>query len=119
MRQNGSLMLKEEVDADEIAAIVSRWTGIPVARMMEGEIEKLLHMEARLHQRVVGQEDAIQAVSAAVRRSRAGLQDPNRPVGDLPVLGPDWRGQDGDGAFTGPVSLRRRKRDGADRHERI
>ena len=93
MRQNGSLMLKEEVDADEIAAIVSRWTGIPLARMMEGEIEKLLHMEARLHQRVVGQEDAIQAVSAAVRRSRAGLQDPNRPVGTFLFLGPTGVGK--------------------------
>ncbi len=93
MRQNGSLMLKEEVDADEIAAIVSRWTGIPLARMMEGEVEKLLHMEARLHQRVVGQESAIEAVSAAVRRSRAGLQDPTRPVGTFLFLGPTGVGK--------------------------
>ena len=93
MRQNGSLMLKEEVDADEIATIVSRWTGIPVARMLEGEIEKLLHMEARLHERVVGQDDAVNAVSAAVRRSRAGLQDPNRPVGTFLFLGPTGVGK--------------------------
>ncbi len=93
MRQNGALMLKEEVDADEIAAIVSRWTGIPVARMLEGEIEKLLHMEERLHERVVGQEEAVAAVSAAVRRSRAGLQDPNRPVGTFLFLGPTGVGK--------------------------
>ncbi len=93
MRQNDSLMLKEEVDADEIAAVVSRWTGIPVARMLEGEIEKLLQMEDRLHQRVVGQEDAIQAISAAVRRSRAGLQDPHRPVGTFLFLGPTGVGK--------------------------
>ncbi len=93
MRQNSSLMLKEEVDADEIAAIVSRWTGIPLARMLEGEIEKLLNMEARLHQRIVGQADAIEAISAAVRRSRAGLQDPNRPVGTFLFLGPTGVGK--------------------------
>ena len=93
MRQNGSLMLKEEVDADEVAAIVSRWTGIPVARMLEGEIEKLLRMEARLHERVVGQDDAVKAISAAVRRGRAGLQDPNRPVGTFLFLGPTGVGK--------------------------
>ena len=93
MRDDGSLMLKEEVDADEIAAIVSTWTGIPIARMLEGEIEKLRHMEARLHERVVGQDDAIKAVSAAVRRSRAGLQDPNRPVGSFLFLGPTGVGK--------------------------
>ena len=93
MRRDGSLMLKEEVDAEEIAAIVSRWTGIPVARMLEGEIEKLLRMEDRLHERVVGQDDAIKAVSAAVRRSRAGLQDPNRPVGTFLFLGPTGVGK--------------------------
>jgi ATP-dependent Clp protease ATP-binding subunit ClpB len=93
MRRDGSLMLKEEVDADEVAAIVSRWTGIPVARMLEGEIEKLLHMEARLHERVIGQDDAVKAISAAVRRSRAGLQDPNRPVGAFLFLGPTGVGK--------------------------
>ncbi len=93
MRQRGALMLKEEVDADEVAAIVSRWTGIPVARMLEGEIEKLLQMEARLHERVVGQDEAVRAVSAAVRRGRAGLQDPNRPVGTFLFLGPTGVGK--------------------------
>ena len=93
MRADGSLMLKEEVDADEIATIVSRWTGIPVARMLEGEIEKLRQMEARLHERVVGQDDAIKAVSAAVRRSRAGLQDPKQPVGSFLFLGPTGVGK--------------------------
>ena len=87
MRQAGELMLKEEVDADEVAAIVSRWTGIPVARMLEGEIDKLLRMEARLHERVVGQEEAVQAVSAAVRRSRAGLNDAQQPTGVFLFLG--------------------------------
>ena len=93
LRQEGALMLKEEVDADEIAAIVSRWTGIPVARMLEGEVEKLLRMEDRLHERVVGQDDAVKAVSAAVRRSRAGLQDPTRPVGAFLFLGPTGVGK--------------------------
>jgi ATP-dependent Clp protease ATP-binding subunit ClpB len=86
-------MLKEEVDADEIAAIVSRWTGVPVTRLLEGEIEKLLHMEDRLHARVVGQDEAVRAVSAAVRRSRAGLQDPDRPVGTFLFLGPTGVGK--------------------------
>ncbi len=86
-------MLKEEVDADEIAAVISRWTGIPVSRLLEGEIAKLLHMEDRLHNRVIGQEDAVRAVSAAVRRSRAGLQDPNRPVGTFLFLGPTGVGK--------------------------
>ncbi len=93
MRQDSALMLKEEVDADEIAAIVSRWTGIPVARMLEGEIEKLLRMEQRLHERVVGQDEAVAAISAAVRRSRAGLQDPNRPLGTFLFLGPTGVGK--------------------------
>ena len=93
MRADGSLMLKEEVDADEIATIVSRWTGIPVARMLEGEIEKLRQMEARLQERVVGQAEAIQAVAAAVRRSRAGLQDPKQPIGTFLFLGPTGVGK--------------------------
>ena len=93
MRQNGSLMLREEVDADEIAAVVSRWTGIPVARMLEGEVEKLLDMEARLGQRVIGQEEAIAAVSAAVRRSRAGLQEARKPLGAFLFLGPTGVGK--------------------------
>ena len=93
MQTDSPVMLKEEVDADEIAAIVSRWTGVPVTRLLEGEVEKLLHMEDRLHDRVIGQEEAVNAVSAAVRRSRAGLQDPNRPVGTFLFLGPTGVGK--------------------------
>jgi ATP-dependent Clp protease ATP-binding subunit ClpB len=92
-RQADGAMLKEEVDADEVAAVVSKWTGIPVSRLLEGEVEKLLHMEERLHQRVVGQDDAIRAVSNAVRRSRAGLQDPHRPMGTFLFLGPTGVGK--------------------------
>jgi ATP-dependent Clp protease ATP-binding subunit ClpB len=91
--QSEGALLKEEVDAEEIAEIVSRWTGIPVSRLMEGEMQKLLHMEERLHQRVVGQEDAIRSVSNAVRRARAGLQDPNRPIGSFIFLGPTGVGK--------------------------
>ena len=86
-------MLKLEVDEEDIAEVVSRWTHIPVSRLMEGEIQKLLHMEDRLHQRVVGQEEAIQAVSNAIRRARAGLQDPNRPLGSFIFLGPTGVGK--------------------------
>ncbi len=93
MQQNGQQLLKEEVDSEDVAMVVSAWTGIPVSRLMEGEIEKLLHMEERLHQRVVGQDDAIRMVSNAVRRSRAGLQDPNRPVGSFLFLGPTGVGK--------------------------
>jgi ATP-dependent Clp protease ATP-binding subunit ClpB len=92
LQANGKL-LKEEVDADDIAEVVSRWTGIPVARMLEGEIEKLVHMEERLHQRVVGQDEAIEAVANAVRRSRAGLADPNRPQASFIFLGPTGVGK--------------------------
>ncbi|MBX3084016.1 MAG: ATP-dependent chaperone ClpB [Anaerolineae bacterium] len=91
--QTNGAMLKEEVDADEIAAVVAKWTGIPVSKLLEGEIEKLLHMEDRLHSRVVGQDDAIRAVSNAVRRARAGLQDPNRPMGSFLFLGPTGVGK--------------------------
>jgi ATP-dependent Clp protease ATP-binding subunit ClpB len=91
--QQGGAMLKEEVDSEEIAQIVSKWTGIPATKLLEGEIEKLIYMEGRLHQRVIGQDEAIQAVSAAVRRSRAGLQDPNRPIGSFIFLGPTGVGK--------------------------
>ena len=80
-------MIKEEVDAEDIAEVVSRWTGIPVKKMAQSEKEKLLHLEEELHRRVVGQEDAIKAVSDAVRRSRAGLNDPRRPIGSFIFLG--------------------------------
>ncbi len=92
LQAKGSL-LKEEVDAEDIARIVSEWTGIPVSRLLEGEVEKLVQMEARLHQRVVGQDDAIRAVANAVRRARAGLQDPNRPIGSFIFLGPTGVGK--------------------------
>ena len=87
------MFLKEEVDADDIAEVVARWTGIPVSRLMEGETEKLVHMEQRLHERVVGQDAAIDAVASALRRSRAGLQDPDRPIGSFLFLGPTGVGK--------------------------
>jgi ATP-dependent Clp protease ATP-binding subunit ClpB len=86
-------LLKEEVDEDDVAAVISRWTGIPVSRMLEGETQKLLHIEERLHERVVGQDDAVRAVAAAVRRGRAGLSDPNRPIGSFIFLGPTGVGK--------------------------
>ncbi|MFN8592923.1 MAG: ATP-dependent chaperone ClpB [Thermomicrobiales bacterium] len=89
----GSRMLKEEVDGEDIAEIVSRWTGIPVSRLVEGEIEKLMKMEDRLHERVIGQDEAITAVANAIRRSRAGLSDPNRPLGSFIFLGPTGVGK--------------------------
>ncbi len=92
LQQEGAL-LKEEVDDEEIAQVVARWTGIPVARLMEGETQKLVQMETRLHLRVVGQDDALRVVSNAVRRSRAGLQDPNRPIGSFIFLGPTGVGK--------------------------
>ena len=85
--QDGNAMIREEVNADDIAEVVSRWTGIPVTRMMQSEREKLLHLEAELHKRVIGQDEAIRAVSDAVRRSRAGLQDPKRPIASFIFLG--------------------------------
>ena len=85
--QGGAAMVREEVTADDIAEVVSRWTGIPVTRMMQSEKEKLLHMEDELHKRVIGQDEAIKAVSDAVRRSRAGLQDPKRPIASFIFLG--------------------------------
>ena len=91
--QGEDALLKEEVDSEEIAEIVSRWTGIPVSRLLEGEMEKLVHMEERLHQRVVGQDKALAAVSNAVRRSRAGMQDPDRPIGSFIFLGPTGVGK--------------------------
>jgi ATP-dependent Clp protease ATP-binding subunit ClpB len=86
-------MVKEEVDEDDIAAVVSRWTGIPVSRLLEGETEKLIHMEERLHERVVGQDEAVSAVANALRRARSGLQDPDRPIGSFVFLGPTGVGK--------------------------
>ena len=91
--QADGALLKEEVDAEEIAGVISRWTGIPVSRLMESETQKLIHMEERLHERVVGQDPAIEAVANAVRRSRAGLQDPNRPIGSFIFIGPTGVGK--------------------------
>ena len=91
--QQDSKMLKEEVDAEDIAEVVAKWTGIPVAKLLEGEREKLLHMEERLSERVVGQQKAIIAVSNAVRRARSGLQDPNRPIGSFIFMGPTGVGK--------------------------
>ena len=88
--QKDKKMLKEEVDADDIASIVAKWTGVPVTRLLEGEVEKLIHMEDRLHDRVIGQDDPITSVSNALRRSRAGLSDPNRPIGSFLIPGPYW-----------------------------
>ena len=86
-------MVKEEVDEDDIAAVVASWTGIPVSRLLEGETEKLIHMEERLHQRVIGQHEAVEAVSNALRRARSGLQDPDRPIGSFVFLGPTGVGK--------------------------
>jgi len=85
--------LKEEVDSEDVAEVVASWTGIPVSRLMEGEVEKLIHMEERLHARVVGQDEAVEAVSDALRRSRAGLSDPDRPIGTFLFLGPTGVGK--------------------------
>jgi ATP-dependent Clp protease ATP-binding subunit ClpB len=92
MQQHGQ-MLKEEVREDDVAEVVAKWTGIPVSKLLEGEVQKLIAMEQRLHQRVVGQDEAIAAVSNAVRRARAGLQDPNRPLGSFLFLGPTGVGK--------------------------
>ncbi|HEY3542986.1 MAG TPA: ATP-dependent chaperone ClpB [Gaiellaceae bacterium] len=92
-REPRDTMVKEEVDEDDIAQVVGRWTGIPVDKLLEGETEKLVHMEERLHQRVVGQDEAVEAVANALRRARTGLQDPNRPIGSFVFLGPTGVGK--------------------------
>jgi ATP-dependent Clp protease ATP-binding subunit ClpB len=91
--QQADSMVKEEVDEDDVAAVVGRWTGIPVDRLLEGETEKLVQMEGRLHRRVVGQDEAVEAVANALRRARTGLQDPNRPIGSFVFLGPTGVGK--------------------------
>jgi ATP-dependent Clp protease ATP-binding subunit ClpB len=92
-RPQADLMVKEEVDEDDVAFVVARWTGIPVSRLLEGESQKLMHMEERLHERVVGQDEAVEAVSNALRRARSGLQDPDRPIGSFVFLGPTGVGK--------------------------
>ena len=91
--KSGTALLKEEIDEEDIARIVAKWTGIPVTRMLEGEIQKLIHMEDRLHDRIVGQDEAVRLVSNAIRRNRAGLSDPNRPIGSFIFLGPTGVGK--------------------------
>jgi ATP-dependent Clp protease ATP-binding subunit ClpB len=91
--QTGNRMLKEEVDAEDIAEVVSKWTGVPVSRLMEGEMHKLVRLEDLLHRRVIGQDEAVGAVANAIRRSRAGLSDPNRPIGSFMFLGPTGVGK--------------------------
>jgi ATP-dependent Clp protease ATP-binding subunit ClpB len=91
--QKDNRMLKEEVDAEDIAEVVSKWTGVPVSRLLEGEMQKLVHLEALLHKRVIGQDAAVTAVANAIRRSRAGLSDPNRPIGSFMFLGPTGVGK--------------------------
>jgi ATP-dependent Clp protease ATP-binding subunit ClpB len=91
--QGGEPLLKEEVDAEDVAAVISRWTGIPLSKLLEGETQKLLEMEQRIHQRVVGQDEAVRLVSNAVRRSRSGIQDPERPIGSFIFMGPTGVGK--------------------------
>jgi ATP-dependent Clp protease ATP-binding subunit ClpB len=93
LHRDGGSMLTEEVTEEDVAEVVSKWTGIPVSRLMEGEVEKLIHMEERLHQRVIGQDEAVEAVSGALRRTRAGLSDPDRPIGSFLFLGPTGVGK--------------------------
>ena len=102
-------MLKEEVDEEDVAEVVGKWTGVPVSRLLEGEVAKLVRMEEVLHQRVVGQDEAVNAVSNAIRRSRAGLSDENRPIGSFMFLGPTGVGKT-ELARAGRVPLRRRAR---------
>ena len=117
--QKQQRLLKEEVDAEDIAEVVAKWTGIPVTRMLESEVERLLHIEDRLRQRVVGQDEALLLVANAVRRSRAGLGDPRRPDRLVPLHGPDRRGQDRARPGPGRVPVRRREGHGAHRHVRV
>ena len=91
--QSTQQMLKEEVDEEDVAEVVSKWTGVPVSRLMEGEVQKLVRMEEVLHERVIGQDDAVTAVANAIRRSRAGLSDPDRPIGSFLFLGPTGVGK--------------------------
>ena len=93
LKSTGAILLKEEVDADDVAEVVARWTGIPSSRLLEGESEKLLHMEERLHARLIGQDEPVTAVSDAIRRTRAGLKDPKRPIGSFIFLGPTGVGK--------------------------
>ena len=114
--QSGTPLLKEEVGAEDIAEVVAAWTGIPVSRLLEGEMEKLVHMESRLHERVIGQTEAVEAVSNAIRRSRAGLGDPDRPIGSFIFLGPTGVGKTELAKALAEFLFDDREGDGADRH---
>ena len=116
---DGNAMLKEEVDAEDVAAVVWRWTGIPVSKLIEGEIDKLLEMESRLHQRVVGQEPAVRAVSDSIRRARAGLQERGRPYGSFMFLGPTGVGKTELAKAPGRVHVRQRRGDDSSRHDGV
>ncbi len=113
----GFTLLQDKVTAEEIAEVVARWTGIPVSKMLEGEREKLLKMEDELHKRVVGQDEAVHAVADAIRRSRAGLSDPNRAERIIPVPRTDRRRQDRAVQGARRIPIRFRRCDGAHRHE--
>ena len=117
--QSKGQLVNEAVTAEQIAAVVSRWTGVPVDKMLEGEKAKLLRMEDNLRRRVVGQEDALRAVADAVRRARAGLNDPNRPIGSFLFLGPTGVGKTELTKALARIPVRRRARHGAHRHERV
>ena len=117
--QKGQRMLKEEVDEEDIAEVVSKWTHIPVSRLMEGEVQKLIHMEERLHQRVIGQDEAIDAVSNAIRRARAGPAGSEPAARQLHVPRPDRRRQDRARARARRIPVRRRAGDGPHRHVRV
>jgi ATP-dependent Clp protease ATP-binding subunit ClpB len=110
-------MLKEEVDAEDVAEVVAKWTGIPVTRMLESEVDRLLHIEDRLRQRVVGQDEALMLVANSVRRSRAGLGDPKRPIGSFLFMGPTGVRQDRAGESARRVPVRRRE--GARPHRHV
>src|SRR6185369_4751529 len=92
-KQGGHQLLKEEVDEEDIAKVISRWTGVPVSKLLEGEVQKLLHLGEELHKRVIGQDEAVQAVAEAVVRARSGLKDPHRPIGSFIFLGPTGVGK--------------------------
>ena len=119
LHRDGGSMLTEEVTEEDVAQVVSKWTGIPVSRLMEGEVEKLIHMEERLHERVVGQDEAVEAVSNALRRSRAGLSEPGPADRRLPVPRAHRGRQDGAGPRPGGVHVRLRAGGGAARHVRV
>ena len=117
--QGRGMLLKEEVGAEEVAEVVSTWTHVPVSKLLEGEIQKLLQMEDRLHERVIGQDEAVRAVASAVRRSRAGLQDPNRPIGSFIFLGPTGVGKTELARALAEFLFDDEARDDPHRHERV